>query len=373
MSTARAVIAADYGGPYAGSFIPMLRAAMLECEARGLAATAVLPERAQGRPWLSRLTGLDARFLPTSSRPRSVLWLRRLLAGEPGPTVLHTHFSRFDMPGVAAALGRSRVRIVWHTHTVLSESQTMRVANRVKLGAIGRRVDRILCVGPHLAEDVIARGARPERVSYFPNGLDIDVYAPPSPAERAAAREALGISPDATVVLHFGRDWLLKGGDLFLQAIARMRPSHPGLVAMSVWGGDPARATADELGIGDAVLTPGPAGDARPLYAAADVLLSPSRGEGALPLTVLEALAGGLRVVVSDIPGHGVPGAELPNMVVAPLDPDALAVATEEILERGAEVVERDARVARAWLERERGLETWARRVVDVYEGLASA
>ena len=287
--------------------------------------------------------------------------------------MLHTHFSRFDMPGVAAALGRSRVRVVWHTHTVLSETRTMRVANRVKLGAIGRRVDRILCVGPHLADDVIARGARPERVSYFPNGLDTSVYTPPAPAERVAAREALGIAPDATVVLHFGRDWLLKGGDLFLKAIARMRASHPGLVAMSVWGGDPARSMAEELGIGDAVLTPGPADDARPLYAAADVLLSPSRGEGALPLTVLEALAGGLRVVVSDIPGHAIPGAELPNMVVAPLDPGALAAATGELLERGPDVVERDARASRAWLERERGLEPWARRVVDVYEELVSA
>ena len=373
MSSGRAVIAADYCGPYAGSFIPMLRAAMVECEARGLAATAVLPGRAQGRPWLSHLAGLETRFLPSSSRARSVPWLRRLLADQPGPTVLHTHFSRFDMPGVAAALGRSRVRVVWHTHTVMSESQTMRAANRIKLSAVGRRVDRILCVGPQLAEEVIARGARPERVFYFPNGLDTDVYTVPTPAERAAARETLGVAPNATVVLHFGRDWLLKGGDVFLRAIARMRASHPGLVAISVWGGDPGRSMAEELGIGDAVLTPGPAADARPLYAAADVLMSPSRGEGALPLTVLEALAGGLRVVVSDIPAHAIPGAELPNMVVAPLDPDALAAATGRLLERAPDMAERDARATRAWLERERGLAPWARRVVDVYEELVSA
>ena len=140
-----------------------------------------------------------------------------------------------------------------------------------------------------------------------------------------------------------------------------------------MWGGDPARSMAAELGIGDAVLTPGPAEDARPLYAAADVLLSPSRGEGALPLTVLEALAGGLRVVVSDIPGHVIPGAELTNLVVAPLDPDALAAATGELLERAPDVVERDALASRAWLERERGLQPWAQRVVDLYEELVSA
>jgi glycosyltransferase involved in cell wall biosynthesis len=42
--------------------------------------------------------------------------------------------------------------------------------------------------------------------------------------------------------------------------------------------------------------------DPRPWYAAADVMVLPSRWEG-LSLTLLEALASGCSVVVSDIPG----------------------------------------------------------------------
>ena len=175
LSAARAVIAADYGGPYAGSFMPMLRAAMLECEARGLAVTAVLPAARGGTAeWLSRLAAeprCAVRCPPARGRIRSS-GCAGFSPTRPARRCSTRTSAGFDMPGVAAALGRPRVRVIWHTHTVLSESRTMRVANRVKLGAIGRRVERILCVGPHLADDVIARGARPERMSYFPNGLD---------------------------------------------------------------------------------------------------------------------------------------------------------------------------------------------------------
>jgi glycosyltransferase involved in cell wall biosynthesis len=50
------------------------------------------------------------------------------------------------------------------------------------------------------------------------------------------------------------------------------------------------------------VIFTGPVDDARPWYAAADLVVLPSRWEG-LPLTMLEALAVGRPVVGSAIPG----------------------------------------------------------------------
>ena len=98
--------------------------------------------------------------------------------------------------------------------------------------------------------------ARPAaKVSYFPNGLDTDgARAALGRAPVRAARDALGIPPDAVVALHFGRDWELKGGDVFLEPMARLQGSPPSRAwsAMSPRGGEPARALAAELGIGAA-------------------------------------------------------------------------------------------------------------------------
>ena len=122
-----------------------------------------------------------------------------------------------------------------------------------------------------------------------------------------------------------------------------------GLMAVSVCGGDPARSTAEELGIGDAVLTAGPAEDARRLYAAADVLMLAEPRRGALPFAVLEALAGGLgwSCPTSPAMSYPVPSPEHGRRATRAA---ALAAATEELLERAPDVVERDALASRAWL-----------------------
>ena len=367
----RVLAVTDYGSPYPGSFVPMLRAGLQECAARGMAAHAVFPDRARGRTWLADLDGIEVRFTPEGSRTGSIAWLRGLLAEAREPTILHTHFSRFDMPAVAAAAGRRDVKVLWHIHTVLGQGAGQLAANRFKLAVVGRRVERILCVAPHLAEGVLARGAPRGRVEYFPNALDTDAHVPISPEHRRAARESLGLPQDATVALHFGRDWELKGGDLFLRSVARLREGAlPGLAAVSARGGEPARTLAAELGIGAALETPDAVYDVTDLYAAADILMATSRGEG-MPLTVLEALAHGLPVVASDISGHHIPGADLPGMAIAPLDPAALAQAAERLLARPAEEAERDADAGRQWLQREMGLEQWADRLAGLYEALA--
>ena len=131
------------------------------------------------------------RFAPAHARTASVPWLRRLLAERPGHAILHTHFSLYDMPAALAALGRPDVKVLWHVHTFLGDRRAVSMANRFKLGVVSRRVERILCVAPHLAEGVLARGAPAAKVSFFPNGLDTTVHVPsvcraPAPRPRNA-------------------------------------------------------------------------------------------------------------------------------------------------------------------------------------------
>jgi phosphatidylinositol alpha-mannosyltransferase len=69
------------------------------------------------------------------------------------------------------------------------------------------------------------------------------------------------------------------------------------------------------------------------LLAAADVFVSPALGQESFGLTLVEAMAAGVPVVASDIPGYrevvrnGVDG-----LLVPPGDPGALAAALERVL-----------------------------------------
>ena len=107
MERIRLVHLAGYGGPYPGSFIPMLRAVMGAAAPRlgvrdgvhaGLARA-----RVAGR---AREDGIPYRFSPEgASRRELTAWVADLLAEQDGPTVLHTHFTAFDVAAAVAGGG----------------------------------------------------------------------------------------------------------------------------------------------------------------------------------------------------------------------------------------------------------------------------
>jgi glycosyltransferase involved in cell wall biosynthesis len=367
----RVIQVTDYGSPFAGSFVPMLRVGLQAMETRGWKAEAVLPPRARGRDWLEQLRDVSVLFAPEGGLQDRARWLRSLVDAEPGPTVLHSHFTEYDLPVAAAARSRPAVTAYWHLHTVLSPRPSIRVRNRIKFSLLSRPVERILCVAPHLAQSVIARGGPPEKVTYFPNGLDVDAYPLPSQERRRVAREQLGLPQDAAVLLHFGRNWGLKGGDLFLEAVKRLRDGgHADVVAVSSRGGAPAMAEAEALGLADVVHVPEDVEHVQELFAAADLFMATSRAEG-MPLSVLESLASGVPVVASDIPGHALPGLPRGPLLAVPLDAEALAAAAAEQLERSREDPALDTEVARDWIREQMGVVDWADRMIDLYEQTA--
>ena len=100
----RLIHLAGYGGPYPGSFIPMLRAVMGAAARRGWDCEAVFTPTSRDRAWLGEFEqdSIPYRFSPESASRRELTgWVADLLAERDGPAVLHTHFTRFD---VAAAL-----------------------------------------------------------------------------------------------------------------------------------------------------------------------------------------------------------------------------------------------------------------------------
>ena len=281
-----------------------------------------------------------------------------------GTVILQSHFSRFDVPCVVAAAGRPGTFAVWHEHSELSSETAILLRNVARFVVLGRRVDRFLCVAPHIGTQVIRRGAPRERGVFFPNPVDSRRFPLITPAERLAARARLGLDPDARVVLHFCWDWRRKGGDLFLGAIARLR--RDAVLGVLVGAGPEATELAAELGIADSVRLLAPRENHTELYAAADVFVSSSRREG-MPFALAEALSRGLGVVATDLPGHRALGDGLASRRLAPPEPAAIADEIEVLLERDPAQVAEDARAAHAWVSANLDPASWSERLLGVY------
>src|SRR5262249_52989061 len=150
----------------------------------GWEAEALFAEEARGRGWLDELEAdrVGVRFLPRD-RMAAAMRLRDLVTRIDGTVILQSHFSRFDVPCVVAAAGRPGTFGVWHEPSELSADAAILLRNVARFAVLGRRVDRYLCVAPHIGAQVIRRGAPRRRVLFFPNPVDSARFPPVTAAE----------------------------------------------------------------------------------------------------------------------------------------------------------------------------------------------
>lgn len=368
----RVVQLTSYAAPYPGSFVPMMAATVRACQARGWRAETVLPAEAADRGWPEELAidGAPVHFVEAGPfRRRRAL---RTLLSEGGPTVLHSSFTGFDRPAVDLARGRADTRVIWHLHSRLGSGARTRLVNPVKWRAWGRRVDRVLCVAPNIRDSALEAGAPPDRTLLWTNAIDLDRFVPPGASERARAREQLGLDPEATVITHFGWDWHRKGGDLFLEAMLRLRERVPDVAAVTVGGGPAADVLIADLGLEAVARSAEPVADVRVLHAAADLFVTCSREEG-MPFSMAEALASGVPVVATDIPGQRLIGDGVAACRFTRESPEEIASAAAELLGRDSRQAAEDARSARLRMEEDLGIGPWAERTADLYAKVLEA
>jgi glycosyltransferase involved in cell wall biosynthesis len=172
-------------------------------------------------------------------------------------------------------------------------------------------LDRFQVPSRAMEELVLEAGVAPQKVFRIPIAIDIDRFPLRTTGERAATREQLGLPLDAFVAGSFQKDgvgWeeglepkLIKGPDVMLAAVERLRKRVPDLVLLLT---GPARGFVKEglerMGVPYRhVLLRGPEGVAA-AYRALDVCLVTSRDEGG-PKAVLEAMATGVPLVTTRI------------------------------------------------------------------------
>lgn len=241
------------------------------------------------------------------------------------PDVVHLHSSKAGLAGRLAARGRLPTIFQPHGWSWLAASPGMGRASIAWERLAARWTALYVCVGEGEAALAGAQGLR-GRYCVVRNGVDLSQFHRADEAERRAARARLDLPPGAPLAVCIGRLTRQKGQDLLVAAWPAVRARCPGAVLLVVGDGDLLESLRRQATPG--VVFVGPVDDPRPWYAAADVVVLPSRWEG-LPLTLLEALAVGRPVVGTAIAGivdalPGGAGALVPAGDVAALA-DAIA------------------------------------------------
>lgn len=203
--------------------------------------------------------------------------------------VLHAHGCLYLTSVLAVLAQRTGVPlfVTEHVGAVPYHAPALRAVQRVAWAVIGDRVARgcagLIAYNARVEEYLRQRFPR-EQVHFIGNGVDVDVFHPPSDGERAAARQRLGLPSDAVLGLFVGREAEKKN----LEAVLQSRSQHYQLVVCGAVRHLP-----------DGVLNLGavPHAVMSDVYAATDFMIHAAVGEG-FPVAVQEAAASGLPVVL---------------------------------------------------------------------------
>jgi glycosyltransferase involved in cell wall biosynthesis len=187
--------------------------------------------------------------------------------------------------------------------------------------------DEYIANSKDVAEFVVdAHGVSDNRVSVIRNGVDRDIFFPDSRSQTRDGPARLGV---------VGRLIPEKGLDLLLAAMPRIVAARP--VVLTVVGDGPERAALERKALGLPVVFAGyisTQSEIASFLRSIDVFVMPSRCEG-LPNALLEALACGIPVVATDVPGMAEAAAG--NAILVPPDaPAALADAVCRAIESSA-------------------------------------
>jgi glycosyltransferase involved in cell wall biosynthesis len=227
------------------------------------------------------------------------------------PDLIHTHSSKAGILGREAARHAGVARAV---HTVHGWGFTPRTPGWMVAGfvALERRcapVGPMVFVNPADREDGLRRGIVPLPESrVIPPGIDLAPYENTTALSEAGreVRQSLGLPEGAVVGGFLGRLSAQKAPEILLEVAAATTRSE-GALHWLVVGDGPLAATLHQRATAASSLAGrihwvGLRGNVHRWLAAMDFLLLPSRWEGT-PLALMEAMAAGLPVVASDLPG----------------------------------------------------------------------
>ncbi len=239
------------------------------------------------------------------------------------PDVVHAHEPLAPSASMFATLA-ARVPVVGTFHAGLDRARTYDLAAPVL-----RRLARRLAVRVAVSERAAATARRRLGGTYeiVPNGIDVRAFSSATPRTDLGAGRKL---------LFVGRLHERKGFRTGVEAFGRLAREHRDLrLVVAGDGQDRSAVAALPADLRERVTLLGTVANRElpPVHRACDLFLAPNQGGESFGVILLEAMAAGLPVVASDIPGYdevvtdGVDG-----LLVPPRDAVALAGAIARVL-----------------------------------------
>ncbi len=280
------------------------------------------------RPRFMVLPGTGGRFT-ARAEAAAVLPLARRLHAEQPFDLIDAQFFYPDGPAavrIAQALGLpSSIKargadVHYWGHAIGTSGQVRDTAQ----GASG-----LLAVADGLADDLAALGVDRGKVTVHRTGLDRAVFRP---LDRSVCRQELGLLAAGAVLACVGALIERKGQRFAIEALAQI-PDAILLLAGAGPDEDRLRALAATLGLAERVRFLGavPHADLPVVLSAADVFVLPTASEG-LANAWVEALACGIPVVTTPLPGAQELLTDPAYGRIVARDPKAIAAAVNELL-----------------------------------------
>jgi glycosyltransferase involved in cell wall biosynthesis len=307
--------------PHYGGHILQMRRCLPRLRAAGVpvdVVTAAVP----GEPARATFDGIELVRLATPGPTPSlrmlafgVLVFSYLLRTARSWDVLHVVGTSWHVYAsiLAARLLRKRVIVEM---VLLGDDDPQSIA-RLPLGALKLAVwkwaTRFASLSTALTFATREAGVPLERIVQIPVGVDTERFRPePDATRRREIRESLDLPSAERCVVFIGAIIARKGVDLLVEAWQTVLTEDPSALLVLVGPMDlteedrafraTLREQIDASGIGGRIRFTGPVDNVEEWLRASDVFVLPSVSEG-LPNSVLEAMASGVPVVMTNLPG----------------------------------------------------------------------
>lgn len=250
-----------------------------------------------------------------------------------GYDVIHAQYPRENYIAILARRFGCKAKIVFTSHLIMEQPLPWKLLNRV----FTPNNHAVLTVCTYGREVLERNGVSKDKIRVVFNGVD----AAAAPRHDRTVLREFGVKEDELVLSILTRFSAEKGVPFLLRAAAKLKQKTrvPFRLLIVGTGADFDRDSAlvSQLGLQDTVILTGFRTDTAALLAASDIYLNSSSSE-AMSFAILEALAAGLPLVLTDVGGNP----ELVNTgeacgILAPYgDEEGYAAAMARLLEDDA-------------------------------------